>query len=111
MTLASDLPGLYGIAGASLAGCDAPAMMNTLGTSGAGPAVKCVVAFPLVYHYLGAVRHTVRLTRALPDIPTGKAWGSRSRYESEEVTRFWTERDGRSLCLFYFNAFNFQPNA
>lgn len=51
--------GLYGIAGASLVGCDAPALMNTLGTSGAGPAVKCVVAFPLVYHYLGAVRHTV----------------------------------------------------
>lgn len=74
MTLASDLPGLYGVAGASLAGCDAPALMNTLGTSGAGPAVKCVVAFPLVYHYLGAVRHTVRPTRALPAIPTGEVF-------------------------------------
>lgn len=51
--------GLYGIAGASLVGCDAPSMMNALGSSGAGPAVKLAVSFPLVYHYLGAVRHTV----------------------------------------------------
>lgn len=40
-------------------GCDAPVMMSTLGSSGVGPAVKLAVSFPLVYHYLGAVRHTV----------------------------------------------------
>lgn len=51
--------GLYGIAGASLVGCDAPMLMSTLGSSGVGPAVKLAVSFPLVYHYLGAVRHTV----------------------------------------------------
>ncbi|CAM9213652.1 unnamed protein product [Hapterophycus canaliculatus] len=51
--------GLYGISGASLVGCDAPALMSALGSSGAGPAVKLAVSFPLVYHYLGAVRHTV----------------------------------------------------
>lgn len=51
--------GLYGIAGASLVGCDAPTLMTALGSSAAGPAVKLCVSFPLVYHYLGAVRHTV----------------------------------------------------
>eukprot|EP00903_Cladosiphon_okamuranus_P020620 g18930.t1 len=51
--------GLYGISGASLVGCDAPALMNALGSSGVGPAVKLAVSFPLVYHYFGAVRHTV----------------------------------------------------
>ncbi|CAM9773909.1 unnamed protein product, partial [Sphacelaria rigidula] len=51
--------GLYGIAGVSLVGCDAPMLMSTLGSSGVGPAVKLAVSFPLVYHYLGAVRHTV----------------------------------------------------
>lgn len=52
-------PGLYGISGASLVGCDAPQLMSALGSSGVGPAVKLAVSFPLVYHYLGAVRHTV----------------------------------------------------
>ncbi len=33
--------------------------MSALGSSGVGPAVKLAVSFPLVYHYLGAVRHTV----------------------------------------------------
>ncbi|CAM9853565.1 unnamed protein product [Ectocarpus fasciculatus] len=51
--------GLYGISGASLVGCDAPGLMSALGSSGVGPAVKLAVSFPLVYHYLGAVRHTV----------------------------------------------------
>ncbi|CAN0412533.1 unnamed protein product [Pylaiella littoralis] len=51
--------GMYGISGASLVGCDAPGLMTALGSSGVGPAVKLAVSFPLVYHYLGAVRHTV----------------------------------------------------
>lgn len=51
--------GVYGIAGASLVGCDAPSLMTSLGASGAGPMVKFMVGFPLIYHYLGAVRHTV----------------------------------------------------
>ncbi|CAM9293874.1 unnamed protein product, partial [Choristocarpus tenellus] len=52
-------PGVYGIGIVSLAGCDATSMMSMLGSSGVGPAVKLAVGFPLVYHYLGAVRHTV----------------------------------------------------
>ncbi|CAN0190407.1 unnamed protein product [Ectocarpus sp. 12 AP-2014] len=51
--------GLYGISGATLVGCDAAGLMSALGSSGVGPAVKLAVSFPLVYHYLGAVRHTV----------------------------------------------------
>ncbi|CAM9711713.1 unnamed protein product, partial [Ascophyllum nodosum] len=51
--------GLYGIGGAALVGCDPAAMMSALGSSLAGPAVKGAVAFPLVFHYLGAARHTV----------------------------------------------------
>lgn len=51
--------GVYGIAGASLVGCEPAAMMSMLGSSFAGPVVKLAVSFPLIYHYLGAVRHIV----------------------------------------------------
>ncbi|CAM9184301.1 unnamed protein product [Discosporangium mesarthrocarpum] len=51
--------GVYGIGLLSLAGCDATAMMSTMGSSVAGPAVKLAVAFPLVFHYLGGARHTM----------------------------------------------------
>lgn len=57
-------PGVYGIGAASLVGCDAASLMNALGSSAAGPVVKGMVAFPLVYHYLGAVRHTVSRPRS-----------------------------------------------
>lgn len=53
------LPGLYGIGAVSLVGCDAPTLMSSLGSSGLGPSVKFLVCFPLIYHYFGAVRHTV----------------------------------------------------
>ncbi len=49
--------GCAGIGGLSLVGCDVPALMSMLGTSSAGPLFKFAVAFPLLYHYGGAIRH------------------------------------------------------
>ena len=36
----------------------APALMASIGSSTAAPLAKFAVAFPLVYHYGGAIRHT-----------------------------------------------------
>lgn len=55
----SSREGVYGIAGLSIVGCDPAAFMQAIGSSFAGPAVKLAVSFPLIYHYLGAVRHMV----------------------------------------------------
>ncbi|CAM9609882.1 unnamed protein product, partial [Chrysoparadoxa australica] len=43
----------------SLVGGDVAGMMAAVGDSGVAPLAKGVVAFPFIYHYLGAVRHTV----------------------------------------------------
>jgi succinate dehydrogenase/fumarate reductase cytochrome b subunit len=39
------------------AGVDVGALATTLGQSGVAPLFKFGVAFPLVYHYLGGIRH------------------------------------------------------
>jgi succinate dehydrogenase (ubiquinone) cytochrome b560 subunit len=50
--------GVGGIGCASLAGVDVANMAVTLGnTNIVGPLLKFGVAFPLVYHYMGGVRH------------------------------------------------------
>ncbi|KAJ8601125.1 hypothetical protein CTAYLR_008820 [Chrysophaeum taylorii] len=51
--------GLGGVAAISLAGGDVGALAASLGSSPAAPAAKFAVAFPLVYHFLGAMRHTI----------------------------------------------------
>lgn len=51
--------GVYGIAGSSLLGMDVVSLTNALGNSLIGPLAKMAVSFPLVYHYLGGVRHIV----------------------------------------------------
>ena len=51
--------GVYGIAGTSLLGVDVISITNALGNSLIGPLAKMAVSFPLVYHYLGGVRHIV----------------------------------------------------
>jgi len=47
--------GLTGMASAALVGADVPALMQAV----AMPATKFIVAFPLVYHYIGGLRHTI----------------------------------------------------
>jgi len=51
--------GVTGIGALSLMGVDAPGMMQTIGATPFAPIFKFGVAFPLVYHYLGGVRHIV----------------------------------------------------
>ena len=49
--------GCYGIGAMSFFGGDPAALMQTLGQSGVAPIFKFGVAFPLVYHYVCAIRH------------------------------------------------------
>jgi succinate dehydrogenase (ubiquinone) cytochrome b560 subunit len=51
--------GLSGMGVLSLVGADVGAIMSSVGSSGVGPLAKFTVAFPLVYHYMGGVRHLV----------------------------------------------------
>ena len=51
--------GCSGVAAASLVGADVPGLMVALGNSDLGPLAKFSVSFPLIYHFLGGVRHTV----------------------------------------------------
>mmetsp|Transcript_35383 Transcript_35383/g.41700 ORF Transcript_35383/g.41700 Transcript_35383/m.41700 type:complete len:157 (-) Transcript_35383:180-650(-) len=51
--------GTAGIAAISLVHPDVGAFMMGLGNSSIGPLAKFSVAFPLLYHYLGGVRHAV----------------------------------------------------
>ena len=51
--------GLSGMGVLSLVGSDVGAVMASVGNSGVGPLAKFTVAFPLVYHYMGGVRHLV----------------------------------------------------
>ena len=38
---------------------DVAGLMTELGSGGAGAVMKFAVAFPLLYHWMGAVRHTM----------------------------------------------------
>ena len=50
--------GVSSIAALSLIGTDVPALMSTIGSiTVIGSVAKFGVAFPLVYHYLGGIRH------------------------------------------------------
>lgn len=49
--------GATSFAALSIVGVDVAGMMMSLGNSGIGPIFKFSVAFPLVYHYLGGLRH------------------------------------------------------
>lgn len=49
--------GVSGIAALSIVGVDVVSMMTALGNSAIGPVFKFSVAFPLIYHYLGGLRH------------------------------------------------------
>eukprot|EP01031_Cornospumella_fuschlensis_P032026 gene32026-38726_t len=52
--------GITAIGALSLAGCDVVGLMNTIGNMAAvGTVAKFGVSFPLIYHYLGGVRHLV----------------------------------------------------
>eukprot|EP01038_Epipyxis_sp_PR26KG_P006627 gene6627-9098_t len=52
--------GIAGIGGMALVGVDVPAVASVIGnTFLIGSAAKFAVSFPLIYHYLGAVRHFV----------------------------------------------------
>ena len=52
--------GITGVGALALVGTDLPALASLLGSiTLAGPVAKFAVGFPLIYHYFGAVRHTV----------------------------------------------------
>ena len=52
--------GITGVAALAIAGIDTSAMATIIGnTPVAGEVAKFAVGFPLIYHYFGAVRHTV----------------------------------------------------
>lgn len=52
--------GVLGISAAAAVGADVPALIDSVQAYPAmTPMTKFVVAFPLVYHYLGGVRHLV----------------------------------------------------
>jgi succinate dehydrogenase cytochrome b556 subunit len=49
--------GVYGMGLTALAGGDVAEIASAIGNSALGPLAKMVVAFPLVYHTAGGVRH------------------------------------------------------
>ncbi len=49
--------GMYGVGIGALCGLDVAHAMFSLGQSSIGPLAKMTVAFPVVYHALGGVRH------------------------------------------------------
>ena len=49
---------MTGVGALALAGVDVPVLMSTIGDlTVLGTAAKAIVSFPLVYHYLGGIRH------------------------------------------------------
>jgi hypothetical protein len=40
-------------------GADPAALLSAIGNSFAGPGAKVLISFPLIYHYLGGLRHFV----------------------------------------------------
>jgi succinate dehydrogenase (ubiquinone) cytochrome b560 subunit len=51
--------GLTGMAGMALVGVDPSIVMQSIGNSAVGVPARALVCFPLLYHYLGGVRHIV----------------------------------------------------
>mmetsp|Transcript_19886 Transcript_19886/g.28588 ORF Transcript_19886/g.28588 Transcript_19886/m.28588 type:complete len:157 (+) Transcript_19886:90-560(+) len=51
--------GFTGAAAMALTGADVPVIMSSIGSSDVGALAKFMVAFPISYHYIAAVRHTV----------------------------------------------------
>lgn len=50
--------GMYGVGIGALAGMDVASLMTTLGnTTGIGALAKFAVAFPLIFHTVGGIRH------------------------------------------------------
>lgn len=45
----------------ALVGADPAALMSAIGNSFAGPGAKVLISFPLIYHYLGGLRHFVSI--------------------------------------------------
>ncbi len=49
---------MTGIGALALVGADVPHILNAIGNfSIIGPVAKMAIAFPLVYHYVGGIRH------------------------------------------------------
>lgn len=70
--------GITGIGALALVGADVPSLMGVIGASAAGPVAKFAVGFPLLYHYLGGVRHVV--WDKLPDATLNNADVEKSSY-------------------------------
>jgi succinate dehydrogenase (ubiquinone) cytochrome b560 subunit len=51
--------GTTAIGAGALVGMDVASMASTIGSSAVGPVAKLAVAFPLIYHYIGGVRHVL----------------------------------------------------
>lgn len=51
--------GTTGIGALSLVGVDVASLASTIGSSAIGPLAKFAVGFPLVYHYVGGLRHVM----------------------------------------------------
>ena len=51
--------GTMGVGGLALVGVDVGSLMTAIGSSAIGPLAKFSVGFPLVYHYLGGIRHVI----------------------------------------------------
>jgi succinate dehydrogenase (ubiquinone) cytochrome b560 subunit len=58
VTVTVCVSGVTGIGALSLVGVDVPTLMSTIGDlTVLGTVAKVAVSFPLVYHYLGGIRH------------------------------------------------------
>jgi succinate dehydrogenase (ubiquinone) cytochrome b560 subunit len=51
--------GVSAIGTVALFNGDVPLILSTIGSSFVGPVAKIIVSFPLLYHYLGGVRHVI----------------------------------------------------
>jgi succinate dehydrogenase (ubiquinone) cytochrome b560 subunit len=51
--------GTGGIGTLALLGVDVAGLASSIGSSAVGPVAKLAVAFPLIYHYIGGMRHLV----------------------------------------------------
>lgn len=54
--------GVSAIGAITLLGGDSPMLMKAIGQSAVGPIAKGIVAFPLIYHYLGGAIYSYVLT-------------------------------------------------
>ena len=71
--------GVTGIGALALVGADVPSVMSSLGSiTVIGTLAKFSVGFPLVYHYLGGVRHLV--WDKMPEAPPTNEEVSKASY-------------------------------